>query len=327
MYEQFFGLNERPFELLPNPRFLYLPPRQREALSTLRYALSGSGGLTLLLGEAGTGKTTLVRTVLSEVAGTDMQPVLVTNPTLRRDEFYQCLANGLRLDSEAGLSKTRFLTALREHLESQRLRGRQTALLIDEAQSLPDELLEEVRLLSNIETSATQMLTVVLSGQPELAERLNQVHLRQLKQRIGLRCELRPFDLTETACYIAGRVRIAGGSPAHIFTREAINAIWSASGGIPRIINVLANNALIGGFAAQVKPIRRAVVMDVVRDFDFDRPPSDAIDLAELAAEPLAPVSPPVPAPMPEPVDPLPAEPESRTLFAAFSRGGRSSAV
>ena len=141
--------------------------------------------------------------------------------------------------------------------------------MLDEAQSLSHELLEEVRLLSNIETSTAKLLNVVLAGQPELADRLNDPNLRQLKQRIALRCELAALDFPETASYIAGRLRIAGGEPAAIFSREAILAIHEASGGVPRIINVICDNALIGAFAAQTKPIVRSMVQDVCRDFDL----------------------------------------------------------
>jgi type II secretory pathway predicted ATPase ExeA len=269
MYEQFFGLRERPFDLVPNPKFLYLTARQREAVSNLRYGLAAPRGLTLLLGDAGTGKTTLVQAVLSDLDRASIECVLISNPTLNRAEFYESLVDGFGLGSAAGGSKTRFLTAFREHLEARHSAGLLSALVLDEAQSLSHELLEEVRLLSNIETSTAKLLNVVLAGQPELADRLNDPSLRQLKQRIALRCELAPLDFPETASYIAGRLRIAGGEPAAVFSREAILAIHEASGGVPRIINVICDNALIGAFAAQSKPIVRSMVQDVCRDFDL----------------------------------------------------------
>jgi len=271
MYTAFFGFAERPFDLTPNPKFLFLAPGHDEALSTLRLGLSTYSGLTLLLGEAGTGKTTLVHTALAELnedSGTQVEAVLLSNPTLTREEFYEFLAESFGLGIDAGASKTRFLFALRAHLQEQHERGRKTALLLDEAQSLPYELLEEVRLLSNLETDTVKLLNVVLAGQPELADRLNEPNLRQLKQRIALRCELTPFSLSHTASYIAGRIRVAGGTPMNVFTREAISAIYAASGGLPRVINVICQNALIGGFAAQVRPVSRAIVEEVCRDFD-----------------------------------------------------------
>ncbi|MCC7181486.1 MAG: AAA family ATPase [Acidobacteria bacterium] len=269
LYGAFYGLAEPPFDLTPNPRFLFLSPRQREALSNLRYALATSKGFTLILGEAGTGKTTLVRTALSELGDTPSRYVLVSNPTLSRGEFYDYLAREFELSEEARYSKTRFLTDLQQEVEARFAAGGLTGLIIDEAQSLPHELLEEIRLLGNIETTTTKLLNIVLSGQPELADRLNDSSLRQLKQRVALRCELRPLTLDETAAYISGRLRIAGGLPGEIFTRETVIAIHEISTGIPRTINVLCDNALIGGFAAQVRPIPVEIVEDVCRDFDL----------------------------------------------------------
>ena len=269
MYENFFGLRERPFDLSPNPRFLYVTGPQREALANLRYGLTTPRGLTLLLGEAGTGKTTLVQSVLGELNADAVECVLVSNPTLTRAEFYEFLSTAFRLDRDTVSSKARFLIALRRHLEERHRAGKLTALIVDEAQSLPYELLEEVRLLGNIETPTTKLLNVVLAGQPELAERLNEARLRQLKQRISLRCELRTLDFPETAAYVAGRIRIAGGRPADIFSREAVSAIYEASAGVPRTINVVCDNVLIGGFARQIRPITCALVRDVMAEFDL----------------------------------------------------------
>jgi len=269
LYADFYGLAEPPFDLTPNPKFLFLSPRQREGLSNLRYALATSKGFMLMLGDAGTGKTTLVRTALALSGGTPSRHVLLTNPTLDRDEFYQMLAHEFGLSEEARTSKTRFLFELQRDVEARFATGGITALIIDEAQSMPHALLEEIRLLGNIETTTTKLLNIVLCGQPELGERLNDVSLRQLKQRIALRCELHPLTLGETAAYISGRLRTAGGKPSEIFTRETVMAIFEASRGVPRSINVLCDNALIGGFAAQAKPISINVVADVCRDFDM----------------------------------------------------------
>ncbi len=171
-----------------------------------------------------------------------------------------------------------------------------TALLLDEAQSLPSELLEEVRLLSNIETTTEKLLNVLLIGQPELADRLNESGLRQLKQRVALRWQIRPFSLAETAAYIGGRLRIAGGTPADVFTRDAVTTVHRLSNGVPRVINVICDNALIGGLAARTKPITKALVDDVCRDFDFRSAtgptflehPSSATSPAQEAAVPEA---------------------------------------
>jgi general secretion pathway protein A len=284
LYGQFYGLNEPPFDLTPNPRFLFLSTPQREALSNLRYAMATSKGFTLILGEAGTGKTTLVRTALGELGDTPSQYVLVSNPTLGREEFYEFLAREFGLSEAAARSKTRFLHELQHDVEARYAAGGLTGLIIDEAQSMPHELLEEIRLLGNIETAATKLLNIVLCGQPELADRLNTSSLRQLKQRMALRCELRPLSLDETAAYISGRLRIAGGSPGEIFTRETVMAIHDASSGIPRTINVLCDNALVGGFAAQVKPVPVEVVQDVCRDFDIAGAESTASPVSSVPA-------------------------------------------
>ncbi len=269
LYASFYSLQEAPFDLTPNSKFLFLSPRQSEALSNLRYALTSSKGFTLLTGEAGTGKTTLLRTALAELGDSVSRYVLVSNPTLGRGEFYEYLARAFGLSEEARTSKTRFLIDLEQDVEARFAAGGLTGLVIDEAQSMPYELLEEIRLLGNIETPTTKLLNIILTGQPELASRLNDSSLRQLKQRIALRCELRPLTFGETAAYISGRLRIAGGAPEKTFTREAVLRIHDVSKGIPRTINVLCDNALIGGFAAQARPIPVALVEEVCRDFDL----------------------------------------------------------
>ena len=269
MYEAFFGLRERPFDLSPDSRFLFLAASHQEALSNLDYGLSARKGVTLLIGEAGMGKTTLVRAVLASYRKRDALCVYLNNPTLTRSEFLRFIANEFGLPPAAATDK---VTCLRE-LEAVLLRraeaGQISALLIDEAQSMPHELLEEVRLLANMETDTTKLLPLILAGQPELAGRLNDPSLRQLKQRIALRCELKPFDLGRTAAYIATRIRTAGGEAARVFTREAVIRIHEASQGIPRVISVICDNALVAGFAAGASPISSRLVEEVCRDFDL----------------------------------------------------------
>jgi general secretion pathway protein A len=271
MYEPYYGLNERPFDLSPNPRFLFLSNKHREALTHLRYGLTGRPGLTVLVGEAGTGKTTLVRAALQHSKGPSSHPGIVhlSNPTLTRSEFFEYLSAGFGFTSEAASSKTRFLRELECAISSCAAHNTVLALVVDEAQSLPHELLEEIRLLTNVEVTSGQSLAVALVGQPELADRLNEPKLRQLKQRIALRCELAALDLRETAAYIAARVRIAGGRAELLFTREAVVAIHECSKGIPRTISVICDNALVNGFAADTKPVGRDLVLEVCRDFQF----------------------------------------------------------
>jgi len=269
MYEGFYGLRERPFDLTPNPRFLLLTGKHREAISNLQYGLRSGRGLTLLVGEAGTGKTTVVRAVLEEFQRDGARIAYLNNPTLTRAEFYEFMAGAFDLTPHAAASKVTFLRELQQKLVEHRAAGVLTALVIDEVQAMPDELLEEVRLLANLETSTEKLLPMVLAGQPELADRLNQQSLRQLKQRVSLRCELAALDQRETGEYIAGRLRIAGGNSVLVFTRQAVELIYAHSGGIPRLVSVICDNALISGFAADRRPVDREIVADVCRDFDL----------------------------------------------------------
>jgi general secretion pathway protein A len=269
MYERFYNLREPPFELTSNPRYLYLTPHHREALSNLEYGLSSAKAVTVLIGEAGTGKTTLLKAALGSDRCRDVQCVYVNNPALTRAEFIETLAQRFELGPQASQSKAVLLVALEEVLKERRRQGEITALVVDEAQTLSLELLEEIRLLANIETPSEKLLPLILAGQPELSARLNEPALRQLKQRIALRCELKPFELKETAIYIASRIRTAGGEASHLFTREAVMLIHEHSRGIPRIISVICDNALVSGMALGKQPVGRDIVLEVCRDFDL----------------------------------------------------------
>ncbi len=341
MYESFFELRERPFDLTPNPRFLLLTGRHREALSNLHYGVTRQKGLTLLLGEAGTGKTTLIRAALQQWELSGHRIAYLNNPTLTRAEFVESVATALDLGLEAGASKVRFLSALTELVMRRHGQGLVTGLLIDEAQCLSDELLEEVRLLANIETPSEKVFPVVLAGQPELAARLNEPGLRQLKQRVALRCRLDALDVREAAVYISGRIRLAGGVSRALFTREAVMAIHEYSGGIPRVINVICDNVLLSAFATSQSPAPRALVEEVCRDFDITRQsepaaPDDTSALAEPVPAPVlqdaarqavhAPAA-EAEAPAAEPAKPVPpaGHPGGRSLFGHFTARRRFS--
>jgi general secretion pathway protein A len=269
MYHHFYGLRELPFELTPNPKYLFLPPQHREALSNLQYGLSAAKGITVLIGEAGTGKTTLLRAAFESELCRNVSCVCLNNPALTRGEFVEMLAHQFQLGLRARESKAVLLEELDRVLRERRSRGQITALVIDEAQSLSAELLEEIRLLANNETLTEKLLPLVLTGQPELKDRLNESGLRQLKQRVTLRCEIEPFSLDMTAGYIAARVRTAGGDARKMFTREAVVLIHEQSFGIPRTINVVCDNALMTGFARGRQPVDRDIVLQVARDFDL----------------------------------------------------------
>ena len=258
MYEHFYGLTELPFELTADPKYLFLTKGQREALSNLQYGLLSARSLTLLIGEAGTGKTTLIRAALESERCRGVRCIYLNNPVLRADEFMRLLALKFDLGADSGESKSLLLERLERLLRERRAAGEITALVIDEAQSLSVELLEEVRLLANIETPSAKLLPLVLAGQPELAARLEEANLRQLKQRVTLRCELEPFELSDTAAYIASRIRTAGGEPARVFSRDAVTLIHQYSSGIPRTISVICDNALITGMALGNKRVTQA---------------------------------------------------------------------
>lgn len=317
MYVQFYGLRELPFELTPNPRFLFMTARHREALSNLQFGLSTNKPLTVLIGEAGTGKTTLLRAALESDMCRHVRTVYINNPALKRDEFVELLARSFELSEGAAKSKTVMLAELEAVLKGCRQRGDAVALVVDEAQALSDELLEEVRLLANIETAEEKLLPLVLAGQPELAARLNQTHLRQLKQRVSLRCEIEPLDLSETAAYVAARIRAAGGEPLKLFTREAVSLIHQRSRGVPRTISVICDNTLLSGFALGIQPVTRAVVSEVCRDFDFSEP---------NATDQLRPLS-AAPAPSPERPQFITSSDASESPSAARSESPARSSV
>ena len=271
MYQQHYDLGELPFELTPNPKFLFLAPRHREALSNLEYGLFAAKSLTLLIGEAGTGKTTLLQAALESDRCRSVRCVYVNNPALTKQEFISILASRFELGDAAARSKAVLLERLEKVLRERRARGEITALVVDEAQQLSTELLEEVRLLANIETQTQKLLPLVLAGQPELADRLNRPELRQLKQRVALRCELAPFDVVETAAYIASRIRTAGGVPSRLFTQDAVRLVHQHSRGIARTISVICDNALMTAMALDRQTVDRAIVLEVCRDFALQR--------------------------------------------------------
>ena len=336
MYLRFYGLREEPFELTPNPRFLFRTDQHAEAVANLQYGLSTAKAVTVLIGEAGTGKTTLLRTALESEACRHVKAVHLTNPQLSRGEFIETLARAFSLTPAAHSSKAALLSELESTLRVAREGGRISALIVDEAQRLSEELLEEVRLLANIETNTEKLLPLVLAGQPELSDRLNEVGVRQLKQRVALRCYIKPFELADTAAYIATRIRIAGGDARRLFTREAVMLIQEYSRGIPRSINVICDNALLNGFATGRQPVARDIVEEVAHDFNL-RPESSGSATHELAATgseagPVLQVSEPVAAQL-VPVPPTPsdsltdaveAKPEPAVSIAANARGGFS---
>ncbi len=266
MYYGFYGLNGAPFELGSQPAALFLGSSHKEALATLLYGMESRKGVTVVVGEAGTGKTTLVGAAIRQ-ADPRFTCIHIRNPRLTRYEFFDELTRELELSPEAAESKTQFLHDFQRVTEEKIGAGGHTVLVIDEAQTVSDDVVEELRLLTNMESDdGDRLLSVVLVGQPEFSDRLDLPELRHLKQRVALRCMLNTLSLQETAAFIATRIRAAGGSPATVFTREAVELIHQASRGVPRVICVLCDNALIGGFALGERPVARGRVAEASRD-------------------------------------------------------------
>jgi len=251
MYTSFFGLQEKPFAITPDPRYLYLSERHAEALAHLMYGINEAGGFIQLTGEVGTGKTTVIRSLLEQLPG-HADVALILNPRVTPAEFLLTICEELHIHvPESGRGSTKTLMDLigRQLLDTH-ARGRRVVLIVDEAQNLSTETLEQVRLLTNLETATTKLLQIILIGQPELRALLDQPDLRQLAQRITGRYHLNPLSAEETAGYVKHRMRVAGAT-AEVFTPSALREIHRLSGGIPRVINVICDRALLGAFTQE----------------------------------------------------------------------------
>jgi general secretion pathway protein A len=267
VYTEFYGFKELPFALTPDPRFIYFTPSHIEVMANLHYGIENGKGLIVVTGEVGTGKTAVLRWMMQRLDRTVLVAYLF-NPRLTVPEFYQHLA--ALLDVQGWETKSDFLLALGRVLESRHARGLRTVLLIDEAQGLSPYVLEEIRLLSNFESDTAKQLQIVLSGQPELRAVLNNPDLRQLKQRVALRCEIQPLPtIEETERYITSRLLVAGATRTDIFSPGAIDYIFRCSEGIPRQINNLCDNALLAAFAAGEESISRSIIEEAATTLDM----------------------------------------------------------
>ena len=267
MYAEFYGLKELPFALTPDPRFIYFTPSHTEVMANLHYGIESGKGLVVVTGEVGTGKTTILRWMMQRLDRTVLV-AYIFNPRLSVPEFYQHVAT--LLDVRKWETKSELLLELGRALESRHSRGLRTVLIVDEAQGLSPHVLEEIRLLSNFESNTAKQLQIVLTGQPELREVLNNPDLRQLKQRIALRCVIQPLpNVEETERYIASRLLVAGAKRINIFSPAAIDYIYRCSAGIPRNVNNLCDNALLAGFAAGETVIGQELIEEVADTFDM----------------------------------------------------------
>jgi general secretion pathway protein A len=266
MYKSFYNLKRNPFEITPDPSFLFPTARHNEALASLYYGVTAHRGFVVLTGEVGTGKTLILRSLLGLLQRRDVAFALIFNPTLSPLEFMRYLARdfGLQVGDKP---KDELIHVLNGFLLQRHQRGLTTILVVDEAHLLSSEILEEIRLLTNLETSQQKLLQIILAGQPELDQKLDSHELRQLKQRIALRCHLEPLSLLETTEYIGRRLRISGApAPNEIFSELAIEAVFRHSRGIPRLVNTVCENALLSGYAKQATTITPAIFDGVARD-------------------------------------------------------------
>ena len=259
MYTKFFGLNEKPFAITPDPRYLFMSERHGEGLAHLVYGVTESGGFIQLTGEVGTGKTTLVRTLLGQMPA-EIDVALILNPQLTAVEFLVAICEelGVPLPDDRNSSKS-LVDALNLYLLNAHARGRRTILLVDEAQNLSAGVLEQLRLLTNLETAKQKLLQIILIAQPELRELLSQTNLRQLAQRVTGRYHLEPLSREEAARYIDHRLRVAGGL-TEIFDPGAKREVYRLSGGIPRLMNVICDRALLGAYSRESRKVNKWIV-------------------------------------------------------------------
>jgi general secretion pathway protein A len=269
MYKSFYGLKENPFNVNPDPRFLFLTKQIEEALTGLMYGIQTRKGFITLTGEVGTGKTTLINRLLDWLHHRRARTAFLFNSRMNSSQLFDFILAEFDIPCESK-SKSQQLLKLNHWLLERYREGETVVLIIDEAQNLTYPVLEEIRLLTNLETSTEKLLQIVLSGQPELEEKLKLPQLRQLRQRIMLRCRTTPLSEDQTRDYIAERLRIAGASGEPVFSPKAIETIHVYSMGIPRVINLLCEHSLVNGFVEQQRPIQPKIVEEVAHEFQLD---------------------------------------------------------
>jgi len=266
VYLEYYGLTEPPFTITPNPRFLFFSGKHREAFNHLLYGIRERKGFVQLTGEVGAGKTTLCRALLEQL-GDNFSTALILNPVLDADQLVKAIAMEFGLEVK-GMDRIEVVWVINDFLLRQMADNRETVLIIDEAQDLTNELLEQVRLLSNLETDERKLLQIVLMGQPELRERLNDHGLRQLRQRITVRYHLNPLTRAEVAQYVQHRLQVSGAQGAPYFTRPALWRIYHYSSGIPRLVNAVCDKALLAGFVEQRDRIDFRLVGRALRELE-----------------------------------------------------------
>lgn len=269
MYQRFFGLRENPFSVNPDPRYLFQTQRTQEALAALTYGIQNRKGFILLTGEVGTGKTTLLNRVLDWLHNQRVATAFVFNSMLNVKQLFDFIMADFGIPCDSN-EKSHVLMRLNHWLLERYRAGGTAVVIIDEAQNLSFEVLEEIRLLTNLETSTEKLLQIVLCGQPELEEKLKLPQLRQLRQRITLRCRTAPLTLEEAFGYVADRLRIAGANGEPIFSRDAVELVHQYSRGIPRLVNLLCEHSMIGAYVDHLRPVPARLVEEVAREFQLE---------------------------------------------------------
>jgi general secretion pathway protein A len=269
MYKSYFGLRENPFNVNPDPRYLYLTKQIEEALTGLMYGIQTRKGFITLTGEVGTGKTTLVNRLLDWLRQRRTRTAFLFNSRMNTSHLFDFILAEFEIVCESR-TKSQQLMKLNQWLLERYRAGETAVLIVDEAQNLSYPVLEEIRMLTNLETSTEKLLQIVLSGQPELEEKLKLPQLRQLKQRITLRCKTAPLTKEQTHAYIAERLRIAGTTGEQIFSPEAMDTVHMYSLGIPRVVNLLCEHSLINTYVEQERVVTPKIVEDIAREFQLD---------------------------------------------------------
>jgi len=264
MYTKYFGFQEKPFNLVPNPSYLFLSSKHANALTFLEYGLAEKVGFVMLTGEIGIGKTTLIRHLLNQIE-TDVDVAVIFNTNVLSNDLINLILNEFEIEYSDGISKAKALNVLYEFLIDKFSKGRNVLLVIDEAQNLSDEVLEEIRMLSNLQTDEEMLLQIMIVGQPELRKKISDPRLEQFAQRIAVSYHLSAMTLLETGKYIAHRIHKAGGNPG-LFSRNAVEKIYDASMGIPRTINLLCDASLVYGYADEKQAIGPDTVEQVIED-------------------------------------------------------------
>jgi general secretion pathway protein A len=272
MYCEFYGFREKPFNITPNPRFIFLSKNHREAFAHLLYGIDNHAGFIELTGEVGTGKTTVLRTLFEQLDERGIRTALIFNPCLSAQELMRSINREFAIPWE-GLNSSELLDALNRFLLAENGAGRTVVLVIDEAQNLEPQVLEQVRLISNLETKTDKLIQIVLAGQPELQKLLGRTELRQLAQRITVSYHLTPLDFEDTKAYIEHRLEVAGDWRAAVFTPQALRRVFRRSGGTPRLINIVCDRALLFGYVAESREISGRMVKAAVAEIRREERP------------------------------------------------------